>query len=36
MKKSGVNPEMETHHSGGARVMRELIKNGMVEAPYWI
>ena len=27
---------METYHSGGAWVMRDLIKNGMVEAPYWI
>ena len=36
MKKYGVKPEMETYHSGGAWVMRDLIKNGVVEAPYWI
>ncbi len=36
MKKYGVKPEMETYHSGGAWVMRDLIKNGVVDAPYWI
>ncbi len=36
MKKYGVKAEMETYHSGGAWVMRDLIKNGVVEAPYWI
>lgn len=36
MKQYGVKPEMETYHSGGAWVMRDLIKNGVVEAPYWI
>ncbi len=36
MKKYGVKPEMETYHTGGAWVMRDLIKNGIVEAPYWI
>lgn len=36
MKKWGVKPEMETYHSGGAWVMRDLIQNGMVERPYWI
>lgn len=36
MKKWGVKPEMETYHSGGAWVMRDLIANGVVDAPYWI
>ncbi len=36
MKKYGVKPEMETYHTGGGWVMRDLIKNGVVEAPYWI
>ncbi len=36
MKKYGIKPEMETYHSGGPWVMWDLIKNGVVEAPYWI
>lgn len=36
MKKHGVKPEMETYHSGGPWVMRDLIKNGVVDPPYWI
>jgi 3-keto-5-aminohexanoate cleavage enzyme len=36
MKKYGVKPEMETYHSGGPWVMRDLIANGLVDQPYWI
>ena len=36
MKKHGIKPEMETYHTGGPWVMRDLIQNGVVEAPYWI
>ena len=36
MKKHGVKPEMESYHSGGPWVMRDLIQNGVVDAPYWI
>ncbi len=36
MKKRGIKPEMETYHSGGAWVMHDLIKQGLVEKPYWI
>jgi len=36
MKRWGVKPEMETYHSGGSWVMRDLIQQGLVEKPYWI
>lgn len=36
MRKHGVKPEMETYHSGGPWVMRDLIQNGVVDPPYWI
>lgn len=36
MKKHGVKPEMETYHSGGPWVMHDLIKQGLVEKPYWV
>ncbi|MHB1328868.1 MAG: beta-keto acid cleavage family enzyme [Gemmatimonadales bacterium] len=36
MKKWGVKPELETYHSGGPWVIRDLIQGGMIEAPYWI
>lgn len=36
MKKRGVKPEMETYHSGGPWVMHDLIKQGLVEKPYWV
>ncbi len=36
MKKRGIRPEMETYHSGGAWVMRDLIERKLVEPPYLI
>lgn len=36
MKKYGVKPEMETYHSGGPWVIKHLIREGLVETPYWI
>ncbi|MGQ0649895.1 MAG: 3-keto-5-aminohexanoate cleavage protein [Gemmatimonadaceae bacterium] len=36
MKEHGVKPEMETYHSGGSWVMRDLMQQGLVEKPYWI
>jgi 3-keto-5-aminohexanoate cleavage enzyme len=36
MKKRGIKPEMETYHSGGAWVMRDLIDKQLVEPPYLI
>ena len=36
MKAGGVKPEMETYHSGGAWVIRDLIQQGLIERPYWI
>jgi 3-keto-5-aminohexanoate cleavage enzyme len=36
MKRRGVKPEMETYHTGGAWVIRDLIHHGLVEKPYWI
>ena len=36
MKKHGVKPELETYHSGGPWVMNDLIKQGVIDAPYWV
>ena len=36
MLKRGIKPEMETYHSGGAWVMRDLIERKLVEPPYLI
>jgi 3-keto-5-aminohexanoate cleavage enzyme len=36
MKAHGVKPEMETYHTGGGWVMRDLIAQGLVEPPYWV
>lgn len=36
MKKRGIKPELETYHSGGAWVIRDLIQQELVEKPYWI
>ena len=36
MKKWGVKPELETYHSGGPWVMHDLIRQGLIEKPYWI
>lgn len=36
MKQWGVKPEMETYHSGGPWVMHDLIRQGLVEPPYWV
>ena len=36
MKEHGVKPEMETYHSGGSWVMRDLIQQGLIDTPYWI
>jgi 3-keto-5-aminohexanoate cleavage enzyme len=36
MNKYGVKPEMETYHSGGPWVMHDLIRQGLIEKPYWI
>ena len=36
MKARGIKPEMETYHSGGAWVVRDLIAQDLVARPYWI
>ncbi|HUT71087.1 MAG TPA: 3-keto-5-aminohexanoate cleavage protein [Desulfatiglandales bacterium] len=36
MKKRGIKPELETYHSGGAWVIRDLIEQDLIEKPYWI
>jgi 3-keto-5-aminohexanoate cleavage enzyme len=36
MKKRGIKPEMETYHSGGSWVIRDLIDRRLVEPPYLI
>jgi len=36
MKKRGIKPELETYHSGGAWVIRDLIQQELIEKPYWI
>jgi len=36
MKRNGIKPEMETYHTGGSWVMRDLIAQGLVDPPYWV
>jgi 3-keto-5-aminohexanoate cleavage enzyme len=36
MKARGIKPEIETYHTGGAWVVRDLVQQGLVEQPYWI
>jgi len=36
MKRRGIKPEMETYHSGGVWVMRDLIERGLVDPPYLV
>lgn len=36
MKKRGIKPEMETYHSGGAWVIRDLIERRLIDPPYLI
>jgi 3-keto-5-aminohexanoate cleavage enzyme len=36
MKKRGIKPELETYHTGGAWVIRDLIQNGLLEPPYYV
>ena len=36
MKKRSIKPEMETYHTGGAWVMRDLIARRLVEPPYLV
>lgn len=36
MKRYNVKPELETYHSGGPWVMHDLIRQGLLEKPYWI
>jgi 3-keto-5-aminohexanoate cleavage enzyme len=36
MKQHGVKPELETYHTGGPWVMHDLIRQGLVEKPYWV
>lgn len=35
MKKRGIKPEIETYHPGGAWVFNDLIKQGLIDKPYW-
>jgi 3-keto-5-aminohexanoate cleavage enzyme len=36
MKRRGIKPEMETYHSGGSWVVRDLIDRRLIEPPYLI
>lgn len=36
MKKRGIKAELETYHTGGAWVIRDLIQNNLIEKPYWV
>ena len=36
MKKRGIKPELETYHSGGAWVIRDLIEQDLIEKPYFV
>lgn len=36
MKERGIKPELETYHTGGAWVVRDLIERELIGAPYYI
>lgn len=36
MKKRAIKPEIETYHTGGTWVIRDLIEQGLLDKPYWI
>ena len=36
MKERGIKPELETYHTGGAWVVRDLIERELIRAPYYI
>jgi 3-keto-5-aminohexanoate cleavage enzyme len=36
IKEHGARPEIETYHSGGAWVIRDLAEQGLIEPPYYI
>lgn len=36
MKRRGIKPELETYHTGGAWVVRELIQQRLIEPPYLV
>jgi 3-keto-5-aminohexanoate cleavage enzyme len=36
MKKRGIKPELETYHTGGAWVIQDLMRQGLIERPYWV
>ena len=36
MQRRGIKPELETYHSGGAWVIRDLIERGLIQPPYLI
>ena len=36
IKMRGIKAELETYHSGGAWVIRDLIEQQLIEKPYWI
>lgn len=36
IKKRGIKPEIETYHTGGAWVIRDLIQHDLISKPYWI
>lgn len=36
MQKRGIKPELETYHTGGVWVVRDLIEKGLIETPYLI
>jgi 3-keto-5-aminohexanoate cleavage enzyme len=36
MKKRKIKPELETYHSGGGWVIRDLIEQKLIDKPYWI
>ncbi len=36
MKQRGIKPELETYHTGGIWVIHDLIRQRLIEKPYWI
>ena len=36
MKARGIKPELEAYHTGGVWVVEDLIRQGLLEKPYWL
>ncbi len=36
MKERGIKPELEMYHTGGVWVIEDLIRQGLIDTPYWV